>query len=495
MKFNFIFFPFLFCYVILKAQTPITGVTVTMDNISPSTTYTIGSFTYNWAMDVNNLPQILGGINAGSGNYNPLNRAGQVKLRRSATSSPDLNLQWNEGNLTTNTYNIFTGFNSDESIFLTDNSFNKGAEDLFDNTTLINGNANNIERFDWILANPYHSTNPTKTGFTIFDRGLKGNHDAFYIAAITSITNDKDRVPKAYGTLKHIMSSDYGDPEALVNSLILGAPETQNLSYISSSTENRGGVFITLDDLGIGSGVKVYGYSIFANDLPASAQSTNLVDYTNTTYFPHTTSETDGGLDLLAITALYSQTTVLPTRFMSFDARKNNDLIKLTWCVENELSVDNYILQRSLDGKNFINVKTLNSTSNSSGKNMYSLEDNVSLIKSSIFYYRVKQFDLDGAYSFSKSIVVGNNNKVQMSLYPNPTTDNLILNISSEKVDKATITICNLAGAKISTQNIVMSKGNNSYKVNSIHKLTKGNYHLLITYDSGEIKTKQFIKK
>lgn len=495
MKFNFIFFPFLFCYVFLKAQSPITGVTVTMDNSNTSNTYTIGSFTYNWAMDVNNLPQILGGINAVSGNYNPLNRAGKVKLRRFPTSSPSINLQWNEGTLGTNTYNIFTGFNSDEEFFLTDNAFNKGAENLFDNTTKINNNVNNIERFDWILTNPYYSTNPTKTGFTIFERGLKGDHDAFYIAAITSLTNGINGDPKTYGPIKHIMSSNYGDPEALINSLVLAGPETNNLSYISTSTENRGGVFVTLDDLGISSGVNIYGYSIFANDLPASAQPINLVDYTNTTYFPQTTSATDGGLDLIAITALYNRTTVLPTRFTSFNATKINELIKLSWRVENESSVDNYILQRSADGKNFNNVQTINSTVNSTGLNMYSFVDDISSLKSAILYYRVKQSGQDGAYYFSKSIAVGNNTKVELRLYPNPTSDNLIINISSQKNDKATITICNVEGVKVSAQDVALIKGNNSYTINTINKLTKGIYQMLIIYESGEIKTRQFIKK
>jgi hypothetical protein len=75
----------------------------------------------------------------------------------------------------------------------------------------------------------------------------------------------------------------------------------------TSGTQNIGGVFLSLDDLGIANTIKIYGYSIFAADLPANAKATDLVNYKNATFFPtNTNSGTQGGIDLIALTGVLS---------------------------------------------------------------------------------------------------------------------------------------------------------------------------------------------
>lgn len=75
----------------------------------------------------------------------------------------------------------------------------------------------------------------------------------------------------------------------------------------TSGTQNIGGVFLSLNDLGIANTVKIFGYSIFAADLPANATAADLVNFKNATFFPtNTNSSTDGGIDLIALTGVLS---------------------------------------------------------------------------------------------------------------------------------------------------------------------------------------------
>lgn len=497
MKFNIIFCAILFCFFLSKAQSPITNISVTTDATEFPVTYSIAPYTYNWATNLNNSTQYLGALSIGNSTYNQLTRVtGSIKLRRVNNTSNigKVNLQWNEGIMNTATIDLFPAYESNEETYINDNAFNKGIENLFDNTS---ANSNNIERLDWILKKAYNTTTPSQTGFPIFDRGIKAAHDAFCIAAILTI--DVNGNPASYGKILRVLSSNFGDPVAPVNAIIMKADPNNTLStrllFSGTSTENRGGVFISFSDLGITENTSIYGYSIFANDLPVNAIPDDLVDYGASKNFPLTTSETDGGLDFLAVTAVYSLTTTLPTHFISFDAVKNNDLITLKWMVENETSVDKYILQRSIDGKNYLPVSIINNTSNSTGANSYTVTDDVSGQNSSIFYYRIKQYDQDGSFYFSKSIAIKNNSGViDVILYPNPVKDNLLLSINSANVDHGTIGIFNLIGVKLTTQSVALSKGNNIITVSGIDKLTAGMYQLLITNASGKNVSRQFIK-
>ena len=66
-----------------------------------------------------------------------------------------------------------------------------------------------------------------------------------------------------------------------------------------------GGIVITAADLGLTNGTTIYGYSLMAVDVTA-ANSAQLLDWTNGTYFPTTTDGNTGGggIDLAALNGM-----------------------------------------------------------------------------------------------------------------------------------------------------------------------------------------------
>jgi hypothetical protein len=492
MKYNFVLAVFIFLGFGVNAQTAITAVT-TSNTTAPTTyTYTNDGITYNWGLSPNNIITTLNGFTAGGKEYSYASfLTGNVKLRRvdNSGTSGNFTLVWSEYNLDGSTLNMFPDYQNNMESVLNNRIYNKGVDNLFDNTST---NSNNIERLDWILNASYSTSVPSQVGFAVFERGATGANDPFCIAAITSL--DGSGNPASYSNIVRVSNAQYGDPGPNVTYRILRAQFPNDLLDAGSNTQSRGGVFISLQDLGIAANTPIYGYSLFSSDLPVTATPADLVDYTNGTFFP-TSTDNAGGIDLVAVTGIFIDNTVLPTRFISFNAVENDNLIKLNWKVENETSVNRYEIERSTDAVNYSKIGLIRNTANSSRTNSYTYTDNVANILSNRLYYRIKQYDHDNTFYYSNTIsIIRNNKNKAIGIYPNPVGETLFISIPSTENDAGTVSIINAVGACQVQKQIQLNKGTNSFSIDRLNCLSSGVYHLLIKLNSGRNISKQFLK-
>jgi len=490
----------LLCGLAALSQTGITAVTTSTIGVTSPATYTnvAADSTYKWGVDVpyDSVVTLTNFIAGGVPYTYMTSLAGSVKLRRidNANAVGGVSLVWAESVITAGpTLNMLGNYENDLEVFLNNHVYNKGADNLFDNATS-DTTSNNVERLDWILPGGYGTPAPDKVGFAVFDRGASGAHDKFCIAAITSLNGLG--APATYGNLVRVATANYLNTGPNVTYRVLRGTSPLNLFSISGTTQNRGGVFITYQDLGITANTVIYGYSLFAYDLPGTPTSAQLVDYTNATFFPTNTPAADGGLDLIAVTGISVADAVLPTRFITFNAVENNDIVNLSWIVENETSVIGYDIERSTDGIHYAKVNEIQATGNSTASKTYSLPDNVAGVLSNQLFYRIKQYDQSGGSYYSNTIAIRRNNKTaSIILYPNPASDFLYVNIASASNDKGILSVTNSAGAKISSQQIKLFNGNNSFTVDRVRSLPGGVYQLSIKLDSGRTIVKQFSKQ
>jgi trimeric autotransporter adhesin len=94
----------------------------------------------------------------------------------------------------------------------------------------------------------------------------------------------------------------------------------------------------------------------------------------------------------------------------------------INWQVQ-ENNIANYHVEKSTDGIIFNKVATFASKGN--GTNNYSFID-VQALNNAV-YYRVKQVDLNGVYSYSSIIKLSNYQIGSLSIYPNPVKDMVII--------------------------------------------------------------------
>lgn len=320
----------LLCFTLVlqhtNAQTPIVNVSIENIAATAGSSYNASgavgssfsgtnySYSFGTATQGANNQKKLNSLTIGQEIYSYVQNANSiVKIRRVNNSivSGKRSLLWLEKDAVSggaaNKVAVVPQYNDNMESVFDGNSLNQGTDNLFANQGDGNGNNNNIERLDVIFAGGVISTYSNKVGFALFERGADNEHDPFVIAAVTSI--DQNGNPTGYANPIRVSAGNWGNiPSSAIDYYVVRRdPLTEsNLRMSVSGKQNIGGVFITFKDLGITSGIKIYGYSVIGYDLPAGATASNLVDYTNNTYFPTKTSSatSQGGIDLIALTGV-----------------------------------------------------------------------------------------------------------------------------------------------------------------------------------------------
>lgn len=177
----------------------------------------------------------------------------------------------------------------------------------------------------------------------------------------------------------------------------------------------------------------------------------------------------------------------LPVTFLTFRGEVLGSINKLTWSTATETNNKGFELERSVDGRNYSSIMFIPSKSesgNSSAVLNYSCND--ARPNAGNNYYRLKQIDKDGKFSYSSMILL--NRKVSeitlSNIYPNPTNRELNLVITSHKSEKVMIVITDLTGKIIMQRSIQLAIGDNKQMMN-IQNLSAGTYLIKALCNSG----------
>jgi len=189
----------------------------------------------------------------------------------------------------------------------------------------------------------------------------------------------------------------------------------------------------------------------------------------------------------------WSATGILPVKLLNFDAYKYRNGHKLIWTTQTEINNDYFIVQKSSNGKDFLDLGIVDGNGTSNNAHSYEFVDNSSSPK--IIYYRLKQIDFDGKYEYSEIIVLKSKDDIDVSIYPNPTSNNLFFDISDSNDETYSIIYSNVLGS-ITEEKIQINKGTNTYQVQEFSKLESGIYFVQIINEAGEmIKAQKIIKQ
>lgn len=110
----------------------------------------------------------------------------------------------------------------------------------------------------------------------------------------------------------------------------------------------------------------------------------------------------------------------LPIELQSFNVLDIGDEILIRWSTFTELNNDFFTIEKSIDAINFYAIGELKGAGTSSIKHDYEFYDDNPT--DGITYYRLKQTDFDGAFSFSTLKAINRHSETvsSYSLYPNP---------------------------------------------------------------------------
>ena len=173
---------------------------------------------------------------------------------------------------------------------------------------------------------------------------------------------------------------------------------------------------------------------------------------------------------------------------VDFTVQKQNNDALLKWATASEIKNDHFDIERSIDGINFSKMGTIKGNGTSSNTNYYRYNDPVN-IPANILYYRLKIVDIDSQEYYSKIVVLRLNGLVALknfTLYPNPFTDNLKLQISSTKETRIIIQINNVTGQDVTSYSITLQPGENIVVLSNLQSLKPGMYYIKIISEDGK---------
>jgi hypothetical protein len=144
---------------------------------------------------------------------------------------------------------------------------------------------------------------------------------------------------------------------------------------------------------------------------------------------------------------------ILPVEWISIKVEEKEKAHLLSWVVASERNIEYYQIERSIDGiNNFSVIREIDYKANNAKTNEYNYLDN-DLKHDGIYYYRIKQVDFDGKYSYSDVIKILRNNQNKVSIYPNPCVSSFSLQTKISLDGKIVIEIFNSNGSLIKTIN------------------------------------------
>jgi hypothetical protein len=236
-----------------------------------------------------------------------------------------------------------------------------------------------------------------------------------------------------------------------------------------------------------------------SNVLPVQITSTSAFNFsfTDNTFTTGTTGYyyadiTIAGNRTITAPIWYTRNTAVPLQLLSFTASVNSiKQVSLNWITSNEINSKVFITEKSLDGITFISFDSVAAFNNSS-TNHYSINDKILLEKTT--YYRLKQIDLNGKYTYSNTIAVNlsNLNINSVSLYPNPVKNTMNLGITSTANCKVAFMITDVAGRIVLHSNADLLKGSQNNMLD-VSKLSPGNYQITVLWNNQRV-TQKLIK-
>jgi hypothetical protein len=260
-----------------------------------------------------------------------------------------------------------------------------------------------------------------------------------------------------------------------------------------------------------GSGLKTYALYYSKNNdayqLYKDSLNTQSVSFTgtpgNTYRFFTVAMDNVGNQEALKgapeITVTLASESPLPITWLYFEGQLKGKNVMLDWATATEQNAKSFIVERSLNGRQFSEIGTVEAKGNTGTTNKYLYADvNATDLHTKTIYYRLRQLDQNGSFTYSKVVAIPLKQgapDIIVNAYPNPFTQSITLQViavtATDQTDKAEL--YSMEG-KLLYQRRIEQKGSATVVMDDLPSLTPGVY-LLKTSVNGKMYTMKMIRK
>ena len=172
----------------------------------------------------------------------------------------------------------------------------------------------------------------------------------------------------------------------------------------------------------------------------------------------------------------------LPVKWLSFNANlTSNNVVTINWEISETINSSRFEVECSQNG---IDFKKIGMVEISTNKNYQFVDENVNEGNN---YYRIKQIDENGNFTFSKVVTVFNRYKTKVIVFPNPVTNQLNVSLP---LDANHLSVYSSLGKKLMEYDVRLKS---SLSIDVSH-LAKGSYYIQVISDTQKT-IKEFNKK
>ena len=189
----------------------------------------------------------------------------------------------------------------------------------------------------------------------------------------------------------------------------------------------------------------------------------------------------EGKASKAAENVIQEYATLLPITLNYFTAEQDGEDVVFDWQTASEVNNDFFTIEYSLDGIHFSELANEDGNGTTSEINDYTVSVSADGF-AGITYFRLKQTDFNGEYSYSDVIPLNVENETSLYVYPNPAVDVITIAGSFER-----IFVCDAYSRTLSVQ----QESTNSFNVSA---LPVGTYYVVATTKQGK-KVLPFVKR
>jgi hypothetical protein len=226
----------------------------------------------------------------------------------------------------------------------------------------------------------------------------------------------------------------------------------------------------------------------------SSAVNTGTLNYIHsftlgTFYYFTEVTQADGNISWTSPIWYVKLASPLPIELLSFTGHSTPKGNMLEWSTATELNNDYFTLERSLNGVDFFEITNVDGAGTSLSQLDYTFLDKTAPAGSN--YYRLKQTDFDGQFSYSRIILIRTAKQgAAFSIYPNPSDGNFYITVADDNIP-ASISIFDAQGRIIKLQQQFIS---GSHQV-SLPGISQGIYTLRLVLGNEIYVSKLVIEK
>ncbi len=188
----------------------------------------------------------------------------------------------------------------------------------------------------------------------------------------------------------------------------------------------------------------------------------------------------------------------IPVELTSFTAVINNDGVLLNWNTSTETNNNGFEIEKSEEGNDFYMIGFVKGAGTSTESHSYSYTDKLVPGSNATIYYRLKQIDFNGKFTYSKVISLDVNFPEGFDLsqnYPNPFNPATTIEFSINRSGKASMRIYDLLGNLID-EIFNEDKEPGRYKITyDASELSSGIYVYQLQSGSNEMSRKMILLK